>query len=343
MNTTEAEKDWLRRISRKEPSDTAEKQAKKVAKEAVEQNPTPLKKKGNGFGDVAGMNELKKIVTEGFINVLQNRECAEIYGIKPPSMLFYGPAGCGKTFFAEKMAEEVGINFMKIVPDDLACTWVHGTQQKIGEVFKDAEKNDAIGAFAGVVYGKGASEQSIRNSIDNMFHINQFIKNNECEIKALRSSALCLVVLCTPALRSSTLCSVVLCDKFEIPLKSSFMRFSGKHTLSFNSDNESVNPAFASGTESEYGIYGFMSYMGVPSIRSTPDTYMSGKSIFSSFTTDNPILFGRNGERVANTPIRLFPPSLGGRTVGDQSPLSSSLCDSEKSHRSHMCEKPSRP
>ena len=47
-------------------------------------------------------------------------------------MLFYGPAGCGKTFFAEKMAEELGIHFMKIVPDDLACTWVHGTQQKIG-------------------------------------------------------------------------------------------------------------------------------------------------------------------------------------------------------------------
>ena len=86
------------------------------------------------------MNELKEFVTEGFINVLKNRKCAEVYGIKPPSMLFYGPAGCGKTFFAEKMAEEIGINFMKIVPDDLACTWVHGTQQKICEVFKDAEK-----------------------------------------------------------------------------------------------------------------------------------------------------------------------------------------------------------
>lgn len=45
MNTTEAEKDWLRRICRKEPSDTAEKQASKVAKEAVEQPPIPLKKK----------------------------------------------------------------------------------------------------------------------------------------------------------------------------------------------------------------------------------------------------------------------------------------------------------
>lgn len=88
MNTTETEKDWLRRICGQKPSDTAEKQVRKVAKEAVEQNPTPLKKKGNGFGDVAGMNELKQRVTEGFINVLQNRECAEVYGIKPPSMLF---------------------------------------------------------------------------------------------------------------------------------------------------------------------------------------------------------------------------------------------------------------
>lgn len=39
------------------------------------------------------------------------------------------------------MAEEVGIHFMKVVPDDLACTWVHGTQQKIGELFRDAEKH----------------------------------------------------------------------------------------------------------------------------------------------------------------------------------------------------------
>lgn len=138
MNTSEAEKDWLRRICGGQPV-TEQKKAPAPAKE-VEYKPVAEKKtQGHGFGDIAGMNELKEFVTEGFINVLKNRKCAEVYGIKPPSMLFYGPAGCGKTFFAEKMAEEIGINFMKIMPDDLACTWVHGTQQKIGEVFKDAE------------------------------------------------------------------------------------------------------------------------------------------------------------------------------------------------------------
>ena len=136
-NTSEAEKEWLRRICGGQPV-TEQKTA--PAKEAEHKPVAEKKVKGHGFGDIAGMNELKEFVTEGFINVLKNRKCAEVYGIKPPSMLFYGPAGCGKTFFAEKMAEEIGINFIKIVPDDLACTWVHGTQQKIGEVFKDAEK-----------------------------------------------------------------------------------------------------------------------------------------------------------------------------------------------------------
>ena len=143
MNTSDAERDWVRRICGLGSSvGTVERQTKEVTVEEVAgQKPQcEPSKKGHGFGDVAGMEELKKMVTEGFINVLQNREYAEAYGIKPPAMLLYGPAGCGKTFFAEKMAEEIGINFIKIVPDDLACTWIHGTQQKIGEVFKDAEK-----------------------------------------------------------------------------------------------------------------------------------------------------------------------------------------------------------
>lgn len=94
-----------------------------------------------GFAAVAGMQHLKQLVTDGFINVLKNKDCAEAYGIRPPSIIFYGPAGCGKSYFAKRMAEEVGIHFMKVVPDDIACTWIHGTQEKIGEIFREAERH----------------------------------------------------------------------------------------------------------------------------------------------------------------------------------------------------------
>lgn len=140
MSVTQAEKDWLSRMTG-EKAEIAEKKADTPRAEVGATTVAAAGKvKGKGFDDVAGMDELKRLVTEGFINVLNNKECAAAYGIKPPSLLFYGPAGCGKTFFAEKMAEEVGINFMKVVPDDIASTLVHGTQEKIGELFRKAER-----------------------------------------------------------------------------------------------------------------------------------------------------------------------------------------------------------
>ena len=56
-------------------------------------------------------------------------------------------------------------------------------------------------------------------------------------------------------------------------------------------------------------------------------------------THDRPIGFGRNGERVANTPMRTLPPRRGGRTVGDQS----ARTFSENSQMSQMCENASSP
>lgn len=146
MKTSDTEKEWLQHIIGGNNKDIQEKQS--VQNKKNKSIPEPeVKKAGNGFQDVAGMDELKQLVQEGFINVLKNKECASAYRLKPPAMLFYGPSGCGKTFFAEKMAEEVGINFIKIVPDDLASTWIHGTQQKIGEVFREAEKKAPVLLF----------------------------------------------------------------------------------------------------------------------------------------------------------------------------------------------------
>lgn len=99
-------------------------------------------KKQGGFDDVAGMAPLKKELRDKVIWVLRNKDKAALYRITPPNgMLLYGPPGCGKTFFAQKFAEESGFNYQLINGSDLGSTLVHGSQLKIGELFQEAEKN----------------------------------------------------------------------------------------------------------------------------------------------------------------------------------------------------------
>jgi len=94
-----------------------------------------------GFDAVAGMDDLKEMLLRDVIMAMKDREGYETYGIPIPNgMLLYGPPGCGKTFIAEKFAEEVGLNFRSIKPSDLASIYVHGTQEKIGELFKEARE-----------------------------------------------------------------------------------------------------------------------------------------------------------------------------------------------------------
>lgn len=99
-------------------------------------------RRGNGFRDVAGMTELKEDLTRSVLNILRNTERAKKYKISIPNgMLLYGPPGCGKSFFAEKFAEESGYNFVYVKSSDLASIYVHGSQEKIAELFDEARKN----------------------------------------------------------------------------------------------------------------------------------------------------------------------------------------------------------
>ena len=88
------------------------------------------------------MQELKDLLEQKVIFVIKNKELAEQYKLVPPNgMLLYGPPGCGKSFFAEKFAEQTGFNFILVKASDLASIYVHGSQEKIGELFKQAEKD----------------------------------------------------------------------------------------------------------------------------------------------------------------------------------------------------------
>lgn len=98
-------------------------------------------KKGKGFSAIAGMSELKEKMKEEVIDVIEDPEEFRNHGVSIPNgLLLYGPPGCGKTFFAEQFAEEAGYNFIKVVSSDIASIYIHGSQEKIGELFKTARE-----------------------------------------------------------------------------------------------------------------------------------------------------------------------------------------------------------
>lgn len=104
--------------------------------------PDGERRHGNGFSDVAGLDQLKEMLQTKVLFLLKNKELAERYKLTPPNgMLLYGPPGCGKTYFAEKFAEESGYNFHFIKSSDIGSIYIHGSQGKIAELFKKAEKN----------------------------------------------------------------------------------------------------------------------------------------------------------------------------------------------------------
>ena len=104
---------------------------------------------------VAGMRELKAILERDVILPLEQPELYRQYRVSLPNgILLYGPPGCGKTFIAQKLGHILGFYFCDVKPSDLGSIYVHGTQEKIGGLFKTARENapsllffDEIDAF----------------------------------------------------------------------------------------------------------------------------------------------------------------------------------------------------
>lgn len=97
------------------------------------------KLEGKGFTDVGGLEELKEQVRAEIIDILHNAEEAKRLGVNIPNgLLLYGPPGCGKTFFAQKLAEELGCSFRCIHCSDIATPYIHGGQEKIAAIFEEA-------------------------------------------------------------------------------------------------------------------------------------------------------------------------------------------------------------
>lgn len=94
---------------------------------------------GIGLDKVAGMHDLKELLYEQVVKPIRNPEKFKKYGLSIPNgILLYGPPGCGKTYIARQLAEELGHSFFEIVPSELASAYIHQSVVKIRELFDEA-------------------------------------------------------------------------------------------------------------------------------------------------------------------------------------------------------------
>lgn len=100
-----------------------------------------IKSSGNGFNEIGGMGDLKKMLTEKYINPIKYPEIAKIYNLTPPNgILLYGPPGCGKSFIAKKLCEELDCFYTKVKSSDLGGCYHREGVSNIGSLFAAAEK-----------------------------------------------------------------------------------------------------------------------------------------------------------------------------------------------------------
>jgi ATP-dependent 26S proteasome regulatory subunit len=91
---------------------------------------------GHGLEKVAGMHSLKELLFEEVVQPVRNPEPYRKYGLSVPNgILLYGPPGCGKTYIARHLAEELGHYFVEVIPSELASPFIHQSVVRIREMF----------------------------------------------------------------------------------------------------------------------------------------------------------------------------------------------------------------
>jgi len=94
------------------------------------------------FNDIAGMDDLKRKLSQTIIDPAENPEKYEQYGLDITNgVLLYGPPGTGKTYLSKAVAGELGFNLISITASDVVSKWIGEGTQNVGELFETALDN----------------------------------------------------------------------------------------------------------------------------------------------------------------------------------------------------------
>lgn len=123
-----------------------------------------------GFERVAGLDDVKRRLTESVIWPMTRPEQFQRLGIEPPrGVLLHGPPGTGKTFVVKALAHEAGAAFFPVKGAELLDKFVGESERAVREVFSRARAAapsilffDELDALAPV---RGSNATSVSDSV----------------------------------------------------------------------------------------------------------------------------------------------------------------------------------
>ncbi|RLE62488.1 MAG: hypothetical protein DRJ47_10605 [Thermoprotei archaeon] len=99
-----------------------------------------IEEPSHGFEAVGGYNVLKHFIITNIVKVLKNPAKARRLGIEPPrGILFFGPPGTGKTWFARALAKELNLPFLRLRTEKIVSKWYGETSRNIAKAIEVAE------------------------------------------------------------------------------------------------------------------------------------------------------------------------------------------------------------
>lgn len=140
-----------------------------------------------GFAAIAGLDEVKQSIAQHIIWPLKHPEKAQEYRLTLPNgILLYGPPGCGKSYFASKLAEELKWKMEFVSTSSLGSKYIHETQGKIKDMFDKAAKSGhcvlCIDEIDGIlsVRSSDPGEQSHNDEVNEFL-----VQLNECHKRGI--------------------------------------------------------------------------------------------------------------------------------------------------------------
>lgn len=144
--------------------------------------------------DIGGYEKVKKRLRQEILDVLTRRDnatneedVARLEELIPRGLIFWGPPGTGKTFFAKAMAAAIGAAITVVSGPELKSKWVGESEENLRQIFYRARQSapsiivfDELDSFAsarGTYTGSGVEHSMVNQLLTEMdgFHKEELV------------------------------------------------------------------------------------------------------------------------------------------------------------------------